>query len=472
MKYVPEFTRKEIEDNRLVFEERRRLYKKTGLDFLKSREFILGKAGRLSGNVLEIGSGRGVTALSLARAGYDFTSIDNDKEMLKVTAMNLAGEGLLDKADLRVMNAYSLGFKGKSFDSIFVIEALHHMEDAEGIFREIDRVLSAGGKLVLADFNKKGRKIIEKVHGSEGRTHKSSRIGKREAEEWLTRHGYKVKSREDTCHWVIVAKKENGRPNNKRVKKYRYIYGPVPSWRLGASLGIDPISQKEKVCSFNCIYCQIGKTKTFTRKRKVFVPTKKIIEELRCLPPVDIDYLTFSGRGEPTLAENLGEMIAEVKRIRKEPVAVLTNSSMLCRKEARNALSQADFVVAKLDASSGDLFEKINRPVKGIALADVIKGIRDFRAAYKGKFALQIMFVEENSSYSGEIAGIARDIEADEVQLNTPLRPCAARPLSKKRMEEIEKHFEGLNAISVYKSVRKKVKPVSREDTLKRRGKV
>ena len=220
MKYVPEFTKKEIEDNRLVFEERRRLYKKMGLDFLKSREFILGKAGRLSGNVLEIGSGRGVTAVSLARAGYGFTSIDNDTEMLKVTAMNLAGGGLLDKADLRVMDAYSLEFGKNTFSNIFIIEALHHMENIEVVFREVDRVLAKGGKLVLADFNKKGNRIVEKVHGSEGHTHKSSHIGKREAEEWLIRHGYKVTSLENTCHWVIVAKKESGRPDNKRVRKH------------------------------------------------------------------------------------------------------------------------------------------------------------------------------------------------------------------------------------------------------------
>ncbi|MGB2601721.1 MAG: radical SAM protein [Candidatus Omnitrophota bacterium] len=255
-------------------------------------------------------------------------------------------------------------------------------------------------------------------------------------------------------------------------ENYKYIYGPVPSWRLGSSLGIDPISDEKKICSFDCIYCQLGKTKVHTKKRKVFIPTEKVIEEIKSLPSVDIDYITFSGRGEPTLAKNLGKIITEVKRIRKEPVAVLTNAGLLYDKEVRKDLSQADFVVAKLDAFSEEIFKKINRPVRGINLSKVIEGIKKFLRNYRGKLALQIMFVKENEKYAKEIAQLAKKIGADMVQLNTPLRPCAVRPLSKKRMEEIEKHFKGLNAISVYKSARKKVKPVSKKDALKRRGKV
>lgn len=255
-------------------------------------------------------------------------------------------------------------------------------------------------------------------------------------------------------------------------KKYKYVYGPVSSWRLGSSLGIDPISGKKKICSFDCIYCQLGKTGVHTKKRKAFIPTEKVIEEIKTLPPASIDYITFSGRGEPTLAKNLGEMITEVKRIRKEPVAVLTNASLLYDKEVRKDLDKADFVVAKLDASSCELFEGINRPVKGIDLAKVIEGIRKFSRNYHGRFALQIMFMKKNEKYAKEIAQLARGIGADEFQLNTPLRPCSVKPLSKRRMKEIGKHFKGLNVISVHESTRKKVKPVSRKDTLKRRGKV
>lgn len=254
--------------------------------------------------------------------------------------------------------------------------------------------------------------------------------------------------------------------------EYKYIYGPVPSWRLGSSLGVDPLSQEEKICSFDCLYCQIGRTTIHTRKRKVFVSSRNIIEELKSLPPVKIDFITFSGRGEPTLAQNLGKMIVGVRGIRKEPIAVITNSSSFCDKEVRKDLSQADFVLAKLDAPSEESFKKINKPAKGISLLKEIEGMRTFLKSYKGKFALQIMFMKENEKYAKELAQLAGQIGADEVQLNTPLRPCAVRPLSKRRMEEIKKPFKGLNTISVYESARKKVKPVSKKDTLRRRGKV
>ncbi len=254
--------------------------------------------------------------------------------------------------------------------------------------------------------------------------------------------------------------------------EYKYIYGPISSWRLGSSLGIDPISRKDKICSFDCLYCQIGRTALHTRKRKVFVPSKNIIDELKALPPVKIDFITFSGRGEPTLAENLGEIITGVREIRKEPIAVITNSSLFSDKEVRNDLCQADLVLAKLEAPSEGSFRKINNPVKGISLLKEINGMRTFLKTYKGKFALQIMFIEANEKYAKEIAQLAGKIGADEVQLNTPLRPSAVKPLSKKRIEKIEKYFKGLNAISVYKGARKKVDPVSKKDTLKRRGKM
>ena len=138
----------------------------------------------------------------------------------------------------------------------------------------------------------------------------------------------------------------------------------------------------------------------------------------------------------------------------------------------REDLSQADFVVAKLDAFSEPVFKKMDGPVAGVSLSKVVAGIKKFLSTYTGKSALQIMFTEENEKEAKEIAQLAGKIGADEIQLNTPLRPCGVKSLSENKMKEIEKHFEGLNVVSVYKSVRKKVKPVSGKDTLKRRGKV
>ena len=256
------------------------------------------------------------------------------------------------------------------------------------------------------------------------------------------------------------------------MKNYKYIYGPVPSWRLDRSLGIDPISGKAKICTFDCIYCQLGKTRIFTKKRKVFVSTAKIIDEMKSLPPVKIDYITFSGRGEPTLAKNLGQMIKAIRKIRRERIAILTNSSLMYRKDVQNDLLLADFVIAKLDAHSQDIFNKINQSMKAIKLDTVIKGIRQFKTKFRGKLALQIMFIEKNRKYAKEIAKIAREINPDEVQIDTPLRPCGVKPLSKKQLSTVKQYFRGMNYVSVYESKKKKVKPISRKDTLRRRGKI
>jgi len=257
---------------------------------------------------------------------------------------------------------------------------------------------------------------------------------------------------------------------NKR--DYKYIYGPVPSWRLGSSLGIDPLSKGEKICSFDCAYCQIGKTKLLTDKRETFVKVSDIIEELDSLPPLEIDYITFSGTGEPTLSENLGQMIKVIKKIRNEKIAVLTNSSLIHREDVQKDLFLADFVVAKLDASTQDTFKLVNQPVRTVKIDTIIQAIKDFKSCYLGKLALQIMFIETNEKYAKDIAQIAREINPDEVQLNTPLRPCKIKPLTKFEMDTIEGYFSGLNAVSVYNAKENDVKPISSEDTLKRRGKV
>ncbi len=255
-------------------------------------------------------------------------------------------------------------------------------------------------------------------------------------------------------------------------RNLKYIYGPVSSWRLGSSLGVDPISQKDKICTFDCVYCQLGGAGRFLKERKIYVPAEWIVEEISSLPPVKIDYITFSGRGEPTLAENLGEMIKALKTIRKEKTAVITNSSIINRADVQEDLSLADFVVAKLDACSPGSLEAINNPMEGISLDVIIDGIKRFRAHYQGKLALQIMFVDQNKDYVEEIAALAREIGPDEVQLNTPLRPCGVKPVSRNEMGKIEGYFTDMNCVSVYEKGKKKVAAISGEDTLRRRGKI
>ncbi len=247
----------------------------------------------------------------------------------------------------------------------------------------------------------------------------------------------------------------------------------MSSWRLGRSLGIDPVFRgRGKTCSFDCIYCQVGKTRILTDKRKTFVPTRKIIEEIKTLPPLKLDYITFSGAGEPTLAKNLGEIIKEIRKIRKAKIAILTNSSIIYKKDVQKDLLLADFVIAKLDAHNHLLFAKINKPVKTIKFDNILKGLKEFKARYKGKFALQIMFVKENKDYAGEIAHLARRLKPDEIQINTPLRPCGVKPLPRKELDKIKKFFKDTKYVSIYEARRKKVKAISEKDTLKRRGKI
>jgi wyosine [tRNA(Phe)-imidazoG37] synthetase (radical SAM superfamily) len=240
---------------------------------------------------------------------------------------------------------------------------------------------------------------------------------------------------------------------------------------VGSSLGVDVLSQKDKICSYDCVYCQLGRTGNLIASRKIYVPDEKIIQELESLPRMSIDYITFSGRGEPTLAENLGSLIMAVRKVRRESVAVITNASLIDRQEARNELSHADFVIAKLDASSRESFININRPCTGIEFDAIIAGMKEFRKDFKGRLALQVMFIRENAREAEEIARLAHDIYPDEVQINTPLRPCGIDPLGEEELSEIKLCFKGLNAISVYESRKKYVKPISDADTLKRRGK-
>lgn len=267
------------------------------------------------------------------------------------------------------------------------------------------------------------------------------------------------------------------------MSKYRYIYGPVFSWRLGSSLGIDLLSQKDKICNFGCVYCQLDTTKKHTVERKIYVPIKEVIEELERLPVAQIDYITFSGRGEPTLAANLGQAIKAIKLIRKVPVAVLTNASLMDKEEVRKELTLADFVIAKLDAYSPESLQEINNPAKDIEFASILDGIKEFRRSYQGKLALQIMFIDKNKDNIQKFTYLTNYIKPDEVQINTPLRPCNIKPLPKEEILKIKEAFTSvckgefrrkeINVISVYdERVPKDVLPVSDEDTLKRRGKV
>ncbi len=261
-------------------------------------------------------------------------------------------------------------------------------------------------------------------------------------------------------------------------KRYEYIYGPVNFWSLGTSLGIDPISKPFKVCSFDCLYCQLGRTKVLRGQREMFVPVFDTIEELKSIPKESIDYISFCGAGEPTLAGNLGRMIEKVKAFRPEKLAVITNSSLLANGQLREELLSLDKIIVKLDAADEWTFKTINRPVPGVNFKDILEGIKQLRREFKGELAVQVMFVKENRDSARGIAKLARFLNPDEIQINTPLLPCASRPLEKSELARIKGVFEGrfankkINIISVYDPCERfKTETVSSDEIIRRSGK-
>jgi wyosine [tRNA(Phe)-imidazoG37] synthetase (radical SAM superfamily) len=252
-------------------------------------------------------------------------------------------------------------------------------------------------------------------------------------------------------------------------------YGPVPSWRLGRSLGVDPVSTTNKTCSFDCIYCQLGRTCHPLTERQAFVQPSQLHQELAEVGDIPIDYVTFSGVAEPTLAGNLGELVAVVRERFVQPIAVLTNSSLMKRGDVRQDLALFDVVVAKVDVPDESLYREINRPFMDYTLAEILWGILRFREEFQGKLALQMMFVGQSPllrcrrDRAEEMAEIARDLSPDEVQLNTPLRPSPVPPLCPAEMDEIEAAFVGLPVLNVYKAARPEAVFLDEEETRRRR---
>lgn len=226
-----------------------------------------------------------------------------------------------------------------------------------------------------------------------------------------------------------------------------HIFGPVASRRLGLSLGVDLIG-KTKTCDLNCIYCELGRTTRHTSERKIFVKTRDIIDDLKNFlkKEPNIDFITISGNGEPTLALNLGEVIDEIKKITDIKVAVLTNGTLLFNKKVRNDLKNADLVLPSLDAGTEKTFLKINRPVRNLNFKKIIKGLIDFSKEYRGKIWLEIMLVKNINDNEKEIIAIKKIIDKlyniEKIQLNTVVRAGAeknALPISQKKLNKFKR---------------------------------
>jgi wyosine [tRNA(Phe)-imidazoG37] synthetase (radical SAM superfamily) len=228
-----------------------------------------------------------------------------------------------------------------------------------------------------------------------------------------------------------------------------YIYGPVPSRRLGFSLGVDIVSHK--ICTLDCIYCQLGRTTHKRVKRKSFAPSADIIDEIRKSVSAghDIDFITFSGSGEPTLNSDIGSLIHEVRKITSIPVAVLTNGTLLFREDVQKDLMEAHVVIPSLDAVSPEMFQRINRPHHSLTIQSIMKGMRDFREKYTGQIWLEIMFIKNFNADRQELSEMKKaiaEIRPDKVYLNTVSRPPSevyAEPLSVTEMRAIKDYLGG-----------------------------
>ena len=225
---------------------------------------------------------------------------------------------------------------------------------------------------------------------------------------------------------------------------YKHLFGPIPSRRLGMSLGIDLIPKK--VCSLNCVYCEVGKTTKLTLNRMEYVKYDKVIAELKQFMSSNpkIDYITFSGSGEPTLNSKIGDIMNFIKKNYPEiKTAVLTNGSLLFDKKLRTELLQADVILPSLDAASQDTFEKIDRPNSSLKIETYIQGLIDLRKEYKGEIWLEIFLLKDFNDSKEELDLLKKailKIKPDGIQLNTLDRPgtvVGLIPLSKNEMQEI-----------------------------------
>ncbi len=251
-------------------------------------------------------------------------------------------------------------------------------------------------------------------------------------------------------------------------KKFPHLYGPVPSRRLGYSLGVDLLPFK--TCSLSCIYCQLGRTQKTTIRRRQFFSEKQILEEIRDFLKIGarVDFITFSGSGEPTLNKSIGRLIRKIKKMTGLQVAVLTNSTLLSRPEVRKELAAADVVVPSLDAATEKVFKKINRPHPSLQARKIIEGLVKFRQQYRGQIWLEILLVRgvnDSPNHLKKLREAVERIKPDKIHLNTVVRPPAEKETQALSPEELNriKEFFGEKA-EVVASFRKKEQETAPKD--------
>ena len=253
-----------------------------------------------------------------------------------------------------------------------------------------------------------------------------------------------------------------------------YIFGPVASRRLGLSLGVDVIPYK--ICTLDCVYCEVGRTSNKTIERKEYISIQTILTQLkqRLNQGIKADYISLCGSGEPTLNSRLGDLIDEIRNITSIPIAIITNGTLLYKQDVRNDCAKADVVLPSLDAGTMDAYKKINRPHKELSVEQLIHGMELFRKQYPGKIWLELFFTDNINTDTLNIEAIRSSIKRinpDKIQLNTAVRPTAVsgiNPMTKQKLMDIAEKIGNNSEIiaSFSKDSAAKNKTVNAQDIL------
>ena len=225
------------------------------------------------------------------------------------------------------------------------------------------------------------------------------------------------------------------------TRENRFVFGPVPSRRLGRSLGVDLVPFK--TCSFDCVYCQLGRTTHHTTTRKVYAPTEELIAELTATfeDDPDVDYVTLAGSGEPTLHSQLGEIVSAVKEITETPIVILTNGSLFWNPEVRADCAQADVILPTLAAHDEETYRRIHRPAPGIDFRRHLSGLLALRDETKAALWLELFLLKDlNASMDDCVAfkALIDRIQPERVQINTAVRPAAEPDAHAVPLERLE----------------------------------
>lgn len=250
---------------------------------------------------------------------------------------------------------------------------------------------------------------------------------------------------------------------------YKYVFGPVPSRRLGISLGVDMV--KAKTCNFNCVYCECGETKEYKKDRKKYIDVEILkIELAKVLSTLRPNYITFSGNGEPTLNSDLGEIVRWIKERYNIKTALITNASLLYKEDVLEEVMLFDLIIPTLNTVTEEIFQKINRASEECSVDNIKKGISKLSKIFKGMIYIEFFVIEginDNAEELEKYLEFLKTIKFTKLQLNSLARPGAekwVKPVGVNKLEEIKKFFndagiENVEIVSAFKEIEKKIDP-------------